>query len=124
MRDGRFEFTVTRMNCDSTQIGSPQFGRTAQGVFCIVSVKVTNIGDRAQSFNGSNQYAFDAQNRNFSTDATSAIYLEESKSFLNQLNPGSTVQGKIVYDVPKDTKLARLELHDSAFSSGAKVNLS
>ena len=31
--------------------------------------------------------------------------------------------GKLVFDVPKSTKLTRMELHDSIFSDGVEVAL-
>ncbi|RSM44161.1 hypothetical protein DMB66_52525 [Actinoplanes sp. ATCC 53533] len=39
------------------------------------------------------------------------------------MNPGNTVKGKLVFDVPEGTKLTSLELHDSLFSDGVQVNL-
>ncbi len=45
----------------------------------------------------------------------------DSPEFLNQGNPGNTVKGKVVFDIAKDAKITRLELHDSPFSQGAPV---
>jgi hypothetical protein len=51
------------------------------------------------------------------------MYLGDANTFLNQLNPGSTVNGQIAYDVPVGTQLTKLELHDSPFSGGVTVNI-
>jgi hypothetical protein len=124
VRDGKFEFTVKNVDCSKSEIGTGGFTQKAQGVYCIVSVHVSNIGNEAQMFDASSQKAFDAQKREFSADSSAAMYLGDSgKSFLEQLNPGSAVDGQLVYDVPAGTKLTQIELHDSAFSGGVKVNL-
>jgi hypothetical protein len=72
----------------------------------------------------SSQTAFDAQGREYSADSGAAVYLDNANSFLEQLNPGSAVDGQLVYDVPAGTQLTELELHDSPFSGGTKVALS
>ena len=49
--------------------------------------------------------------------------IEDNKTFLEDINPGNSVVGTVVFDVPKGTKVTELELHDSAFSGGVKVAL-
>lgn len=123
-RDGKFEFTVKSIDCGKTQLGDQYFNTKAQGQFCLVDVKVENIGDEPQSLFDDNQYAFNANGQKYSADSEAAIYLNDSASKIyEEINPGNTVTGKIIFDVPKDTKLTSLELHDSAFSSGVKVSL-
>lgn len=121
-RDGKFEFTVTRVQPGIQRIGG-EFGKEAQGQFVLVHVTVSNIGNESQLFDGSAQKLFDKQGREFSADTEAAIYLDESKSFLNQINPGNTVKGIVVFDVPKEVTPVKLELHDSIFSGGVAVNL-
>ncbi len=79
--------------------------------------------DKAQYLDASSQKAFNAQGQQYSADGGAGIYLDKSNTFLNQINPGNSVDGTIVFDIPKDAKLASLELHDSAFSGGVKVSL-
>jgi hypothetical protein len=43
VRDGKFEFTVQRVECGKSRVGSRDFGQTAQGHFCFVYMKVENI---------------------------------------------------------------------------------
>lgn len=124
VRDGDFEFTVTASDdCSQTTIGSQYLQETAQGKYCIIDVTVTNIGDEAQYFSGSDQKALDEAGREFSADTSAAIYLDNANSFLEQLNPGSTVSGSLVYDVPVDATLTQVELHDSFLSDGVIVSL-
>jgi hypothetical protein len=123
VQDGKFEFTVTKQDCSQNSIGDAPANKTAQGTFCIISVTVKNIGDKAQLLDASSQKALDATGNEYSADSSAAVYLGDTSTFLNQLNPGSTVEGQIVYDVPVGTQLTKLELHDSPFSGGATVNL-
>lgn len=121
--DGKFEFVVSQVETGLTHVGSDLLGQTAQGQFVLVHLTVTNTGDEAQYFDGSSQKAFDAQGRTYSSDAGAAIYVDESNSFLNQINPGNQVQGVVVFDVPADVTLTELELHDSPFSGGVRVTI-
>jgi len=123
-RDGKFEFTVTNVDCSQTALGTAPVSTQAAGVFCLVSVNVTNIGDEAQTLDATSQVAYDAQNREYSTDIEAAFYLENGGDTLfNQLNPGTSVDGVLVFDVPAGTQLTTLELHDSMLSGGVSVNL-
>lgn len=123
VRDGAFEFTVAGVEPGVEHLGSDAFGVDAQGQFLLVHLTVTNIGDQAQYFDGSSQKLTDIQGRTHSADGSAAIYLDDSHSFLNQINPGNTVEGIVVFDVPKDAVPASIELHDSAWSGGVSVTL-
>jgi hypothetical protein len=123
-RDGKFEFTVQKVKCGVTKVGG-DFGETAQGQFCLVTVKVKNIGKEAQLLSDSNQKAYGADGTVYSTDTAAGISANENAAtFLNEINPGNQVTGVLVFDIPKNVKLTKLELHDSAFSGGVAVQLS
>jgi uncharacterized protein DUF4352 len=47
----------------------------------------------------------------------------DSESFLTEINPGNSVNGILVFDVPQGLAPAAIELHESMFSSGALVTL-
>lgn len=121
-RDGKFEFVVSRVRCGVPRIGDQYLNKTAQGQFCLISVRVRNIGDEQRTFEQSSQYLFDAAGRRYET-GDAGLYLEDSKSFLEDINPGNGVNGTLVYDVPKNFKPAKIELHDAAFSGGVEVTL-
>ncbi|MFS0703625.1 DUF4352 domain-containing protein [Cellulomonas sp. 179-A 9B4 NHS] len=123
VRDGKFEFTVTSVEPGVARVGDDLFGEDAQGQFLLVHLRVTNIGDEAQMFDGSSQKLLDTAGRTHSADTAAAIYVGDSNSFLNQINPGNSVDGTVVFDIPADAAPASLELHDSAFSGGVSVAL-
>lgn len=124
VRDGKFEFTVTNVDCGKAQIGGQYINKNAQGQFCLVSMNVSNIGTVAQLFDATSQKAIDQQGRELKADSSSVMYIEDSKSFLEQINPGNTVKGVIAFDIPKTSKITQLQLHDSMFSAGTKVQVS
>lgn len=121
--DGSFAFTVTGVEENVESIGGDFMEETPQGQYVIVSVNVENIGTEAQMFNGSDQKLFDGAGIEYSNDSEAEISLEESESFLEDINPGNKVEAKIVFDIPQDVTPATIELHDSAFSDGVAVTL-
>jgi hypothetical protein len=121
--DGKFNFVVNGVDCSVTEIGTQYFGTTAQGQFCIVDLAITNIGDKAQSFFGDNATLYNAAGQEFSADSSAAMYLEDSSSLYEEINPGNSLNSKVVFDVPAGTVPASIELHDSAFSGGVTVDL-
>lgn len=123
VRDGQFEFTVTNVECGVETIGDDFLSADAQGQFCLISLTVANISDDAQTFSDFSQVAFDAAEREFSTDSAASLYIGDGNSFLNEINPGNSVEGIIVFDIPLDAELVLLELHDSPFSGGVLVAL-
>jgi Domain of unknown function (DUF4352) len=122
VRDGNFEFVVEQVKCGVKQVGSQYLNEKAQGQFCLVSMTVKNVKDESRTFDASSQYAYDADGRKFDADGTASIYANENhQTFLEVINPGNSVSGVVVFDVPANVKLAELELHDSPFSGGVKV---
>ncbi|WP_433730927.1 DUF4352 domain-containing protein [Actinoplanes sp. CA-051413] len=123
-KDGKFEFTVTKMKCGVASVGPADFGEKAQGAFCLVDVSIKNVGTTAEVFNDSSQQATDAAGNVYSVDSGAAVYAnEDSSTFLEQINPGNTVRGKLVFDVPEGTKLTSVVLHESMFTAGIKIPL-
>jgi hypothetical protein len=126
VRDGKFEFTVTGFSCGQTSVGTNQYlTKQAQGQFCMLNLSIKNIGDQAQSLFSGNQKLLNGSTQ-YSADDTATLYAGPSGStstWFNDINPGNSVSGTIVFDVPKGVTPTQAELHDSAFSGGIKVNL-
>lgn len=97
VRDGKFEFVVSRVDCARTTVGAEHLTRTAKGKFCVVSLSVRNIA---------------------------GIYANrDTHAFLDRVSPGERVTGELVFDVPVEVTLTSLELHDSPLSGGVEVTL-
>ncbi len=124
VRDGKLEFVVSRVDCSRVTIGIEHLKRTASGKFCVVSMSVRNIGDGAKYFVGHSQKAYDAAGAEYGSDELAGVYANRgTEAFLRKLDPGERVAGKVVFDVPKTTRLTTLKLHDSPLSRGVAVTL-
>lgn len=123
VRDGKFEFTVTKVRTGVASVGDQYLGQKAQGQFVLVTVTAKNIGDEAQLLADSSQKVRDAGGREFSADSAAAVYLKDNDVLFNQINPGNSVTGVLVFDMPKGAVPASIELHDSPFSGGVTVRL-
>ncbi|GIE98447.1 DUF4352 domain-containing protein [Paractinoplanes rishiriensis] len=123
--DGKFQFTVTDLKCGVAQVGSKDFGEQAQGEFCLVGVAIKNVGTSAEAFSDVSQKAYDEKNTEYSVDSGAAAGANNGANmFLETINPGNTVKGKLVFDVPPGTKLTSIVLHESMFTAGVRVSLS
>ena len=128
VRDGQFEFVVIRV-AHAKSVGATQFwlGDTAQGEYLIVSLKVTNIGSQSQTLDGSAQHVYDSAGREY--DASSAADIDlagvngRNSTWLDDINPGNTVYGKVAFDMPKADAGTKIELHDFLLSGGVTVLL-
>lgn len=123
VRDGKFEFVVTKIDCGKSKVGGEFFNETAQGEFCIMDISVKNIGDEPQYFDSNEQKIFNKDGQEFSNDGSAEIAIEGNDVWLNEINPGNKIKGQLVFDVPKGTKIVSAELHDSVFSNGVAVTL-
>ncbi|MGY0501194.1 DUF4352 domain-containing protein [Nocardia sp. FBN12] len=122
VRDGKFGFTVTKVDPPVTTVGDNQFlQKTAQGEFVLVYVDVANTSNVAQSYFGSNQKLIDDQGREFANDTTAEINVNDQLSA--EINPGNKTSMVLVFDVPVGTVPTAIEFHDSAFSDGTRVAL-
>jgi len=124
VRDGKFQFIVNSIDCSTTYLGTKPYGKPAQGQFCLVNLSVKNIGKSAQNLLGLAQKTYDAKGTEYSNDSGAEFFAnQQATTFLTAINPGNSVRGLLVFDVPKGTKLTQIELHDSLFSGGVRVAL-
>ncbi|WP_432920669.1 DUF4352 domain-containing protein [Microbispora sp. CA-135349] len=123
VKDGRFAFKVTKVEKGLSQVGEGFTVHKAQGQYVLVHLTVKNIGDEAQMFTDSAQKLIDTKGRTFDADSGAAVWLQDSNAFLENINPGNSVKGFLLFDVPKGLTLKAVELHDSLFSGGVTVSL-
>jgi hypothetical protein len=122
VRDGKFEFVVTGVT-HAKSVGG-EFGSTAQGEYTILHVSVKNIGDQAQTLDDSSQYVFNSAGSKYDADSAADMDVNGNGSvFMENINPGNSVQGQIAFDLPSGAHAVKAELHDSMFSNGVTVNL-
>lgn len=123
VRDGKFEFTVTKIESGKKTVGAQYLEQTAQGSYTLVHLTVKNIGDEAQSFSDSDQKLIGADDKQYSADSMAGSAIENNDVLFAQINPGNVVDGVLVFDLPAGAVAAKLELHDSPFSDGVTVAL-
>jgi hypothetical protein len=124
VRDGKLEFVVTSVSCGHKSLGRDPIVRKPEGQYCIVALTVTNIGTEAVPFADTFQKAIGPGGEEYGTDTTAGIFANEGgRTIWNVIDPGNKVTGKIVFDIPKDAKIAKLVLHDTPFSGGVTVVL-
>lgn len=120
--DGDFEFTVTKVNPGVSSIGTSPITKQAQGQFVLVYMTVKNNGKSQAFFDVTAQKMMDQQGRELTADAGAGFYVDP-KNVLAQINPGNTVKGIVVYDIPADSVPTSIKVHDSFLSGGATIRL-
>ena len=91
-------------------LGDNEFNKVAaQGIFKVAKVTITNGQKDAVTLDSTSFKLVDDQKREFGTSTEGHMALETSAEkkesfFLKQLNPGLSLTGYVVFDVPKDAK--------------------
>ncbi|MED0988230.1 DUF4352 domain-containing protein [Bacillus paramycoides] len=90
-------------------VGTAYVKENAQGIFKVVELTLTNNQKDAITLSGSSFKLIDNQGREFSSNSSAQIKLNRangvrSKFLLEELNPGLSQTGKIVFDIPKDAQ--------------------
>ncbi|MDQ1289393.1 MAG: hypothetical protein QG622_2959 [Actinomycetota bacterium] len=122
VRDGKFEFTVTGI-ARKKRLGNEFVNTTSDGTFLLVTVTVRNISDKNKTFLSLAQKLHDTAGRQFTADPAAAIFLGAPSNLVDQIDPGTSVTGTLVFDVPVDSTPDRVVLHDSVLSGGVEVDL-
>jgi hypothetical protein len=118
--DGKFSFIVTDVSTPANWVGDPR----PRGKWVIATMTVTNTGDQPQSFFVQNQKLIDTAGREYAADTMASYAMNPSDStMVIDMNPGFSLTVKVPFDVPPGAQPAAVVVHDSAFSGGAKVNL-
>lgn len=127
--DGKFQFTVTSFTCGVSQIEQPDdtmYVVTAGAPYCVMNLSVKNISNQAQTFDDGTQYIYNASNQQYSDDSEATIGANATSSDFMELpsvNPGVSITGTLVFDVPTNVTPTYAVLHDSELSNGVKVKL-
>lgn len=125
VRDGKFAFMVTgiqRPTKDFTdRLGTRQ---SAQGIFVVVRVNVTNIGYDSRSLSATDLFLVDATGKRYATSSAISSMPGAETVFLHKINPGQSVtNAPVLFDVAPGTVATAIELHDSMTSRGVQVKL-
>lgn len=89
-------------------VGNEYLNSTAKGKFLVLNVTVTNNGDKAITVTDDFFKLYKGKTE-FKADTTSTMYANQAANgdsaafFLQELNPESTLSGKVIFDVSEDT---------------------
>lgn len=116
------ELAVTKVDQGETHVGDEILGADAQGEFVTVDVKITNNGDEQIDVFSQDFVLVDGDGKQYST-SDEAILVDGVIS-LEAVNPGNSIDGMLVFDVPKGTDIKTLEMTPTAwFSETVSVDL-
>jgi hypothetical protein len=119
-RDGPLLFAVDGVECGVEQLGLGFLARRPNGQFCLVTMTVRNTGGSARVLEDSYQYAYDSTGARHAADYLSRLYLP-GETIWNPVGAGGSVQGRLVFDIPRGSALARLELHEGPTGVGVSI---
>jgi hypothetical protein len=123
VRDDDYQFTVTKVRCGVSRVGDSYSNTKAQGQFCLVSMRVKNVGKDPIDFSDENQALVDTKGKNYSPDDEAWIYLDTDP--YAEINPGNTLKTVVPFDMPKKAKADYMLLKAGVFgfSEGVRVKL-
>lgn len=122
---GDMSYTVNEVTT-GTQVGSSTFPTTANETYVIIDLTITNNGNEAVTVD-STYFKLLIDGATFDSDSEASMIVNQNKNgeivnsfFLENLNPGSTMSGKIVFDVSQtnaDNTEKVLEVQEGIFGT-------
>lgn len=122
---GEVEYTV-QAKSSATNVGG-DFGKNANGVYLILDVVVKNVGSKAITVDA-NFFTLYRGDVEYSSDSAAGIYAnDQANFFLSEVNPGTEIVGKVVFDVPQeviDDTTTQLQVQTGVWGTQkARINL-
>lgn len=119
-------FTVTDIT-KAKSLGNSYTKKDAQGTFNIVTLTIKNTGKETVTIDSSMMKIVDSQGRKFdrSIEGQTAKGLSQGKVdlFLQQVQPGLSVTGDLVFDLPDDAIDLKLLVKGSMFGTEKQISL-
>lgn len=115
------EITVTNVERGVKSVGPDGFEEDAQGEFVVVDIDVKNNGAEEVSL-GSSDFTLVGDGVSYSTSDDASYYLEGALIY-EDINPGNSYSGKIVFDIPDGASYSTLEVTPGWFGDTAEVQV-
>lgn len=119
VQNGSLRFDVDGVECGVEQLGPGFLARHPAGQFCLVTLTARNTGAVARQLQNYRQYGYDSAGGRHSADYLARFYLP-GETLWERVEPGASVHGRMVFDIPTGTTLKRLLLDDG---SGGGVSM-
>lgn len=118
---GELEIVVSSVGDPVTTIGDEYVNDTAQGEYIPVEVSVTNNGTDSE-YVGDSDINLVAGESTYSSDSGAIMYLDDAFLF-EEINPGNTLSGTLVFDVPEGTDIDSVTFSGGIFSKDAVIEV-
>jgi hypothetical protein len=119
-----WEITVNSVEDGVAKVGDEYLGAEAQGQFVQIALSVKNTGSAPDYFFEDDIKLADDDGNTYSADSEAGIYAaEDNILFLEEINPGNTAKGVLVFDVPEDVDPSRLTFAGGLFSDPVEISL-
>lgn len=107
-------------------IGDEFLSTEAQGQFLPVEISARNVGTEENTFFADSFKLVDDKQREFSYSSDATFYgaSEGAVSFLDSINPGNTLAGKLYFDVPTDATVTAVKVEGGWFTEPVSVAIS
>lgn len=119
-------FTVTDIS-KAKSLGNSYTKKESQGTFNVITLNIKNTGKETATIDSSMMKITDSQGRKFdrSIEGQTAKGLSQGKVdlFLQQVQPGLSVTGEIVFDLPDDATDLKLLVKGSMFGTEKQISL-
>jgi eukaryotic-like serine/threonine-protein kinase len=122
VRDGQLEFVVQSVECGVPDIGRTGWLRTADGAYCLIPIEVRNVGRESRQLNEWQVALHDSAGERHTADVAARWFVEQ-ETLWDSVDPGNTIRGTLVFDIPADAEPVRLEFHDTVLSGGVELEL-
>lgn len=124
--DKDLAFTATNVT-KVKSLGNSYTKKDAQGTFYVVTLNIKNVGKETATMDSSMIKITDSQGRKFdrSIEGQTAKGLSQGKvdMFLQQVQPGLSVTGDIVFDLPDDATDLKLLVKGGLFGTEKPISL-
>ena len=119
-----WEITVAKVEDGVSQVGDEFLNAQAQGQFVQIELSVKNTGSEPNFFFEDDIKLGDNAGNTYSADSEAGIYAAENNIlFLEEINPGNTADGVLVFDVPEDVDPSKLTFAGGLFSDPVEISL-
>lgn len=120
--DHDMRFVVNSVSCGRTAVGEPPGRLTAKGSFCLADTRVTNAGGAPATLDITRQRLYDTDGHAYTATAYGVDEFPD-KHLFDQIKPGQTATGTIVFDIPESATAEHLVLHADPTGKGLTVQL-
>ncbi|MYL18267.1 DUF4352 domain-containing protein [Halobacillus litoralis] len=121
---GKMAFTVNEKTTAST-VGPEMFQEEANGKYVLVDVTVINNGNEANTVDSS-MFKLKFEDKTYEADSGATMSANEDsvEFFLAEVNPDSTIEGKVAFDINAETADQdglKLQVSEGVFGTNTKT---